>query len=732
VDELVIEWRWWAAPYFAAAGVCAAMLVLVLVRGRGPVRAPFLGFLLAIGGTLATTGTVFIAGDRPTALTFVRISQSVAVWTSPLAIEFVRALTGRKLAILRPLGWVGASIAFLLSFTPWVIAASRPYGWGFAGTAGPLYVLILAEMSLTLSVPTVLLLHLGKERRPLERVQLITVFLASAMGGLAFVDTLPLLGYTSPPLGWLPLVCAAGTLMIAIVRHRLLDVRLAVRRTLLWIALTFLGGTPFALAAMLIAPRLAEGSPLRLALLYALLVVGMRAYLVTLQPRIDRLVGRRSRDLDAELANLANQAATLQTSEELGRAIDRFLAALDRRLAALVVIDAKGRPRVALSAWGSVPAPSRQSPLLTELAHSKTLLSRDHAAGPAQIEIERACVRWGAELLGPLVEGDELLGLIAISPRQGGGVGDAVELEALDRMRVTITAALAGARLYERLHALSNELEQKAETRSQSLAKTLRDLRGAEQRLVQSEKLASLGQIVAGVAADLSDEVRTTFDHVARLRRHAEVLFAAAAEARAALPERAAGDPLFDEMRRDLGPLLDAVSEGARRADAIAQDLSRFADVDEEAPKARTTAHLAALIDSTLTLVTGHLADVAVVRDYDETLPAIPVESGPLGQVILNLILNATQAMKGSGTLTLSTRRTETHAELAVADTGPGITPEVLPRIFEPFFSTKVATTGTGLGLSISYGIVKRHGGRISVESTLGIGSTFRVHLPLP
>jgi two-component system NtrC family sensor kinase len=350
-------------------------------------------------------------------------------------------------------------------------------------------------------------------------------------------------------------------------------------------------------------------------------------------------------------------------------------------------------------------------------------------------------VRWGAEYLAPLIDGEELLGIIAIAPKAGGGIADGLELEALDRMCVTITAALASARLYERLRGLHDELEEKAEARQVSLGKALRDLRGAEQRLVQSEKLASLGQIVAGVAADLNDQVRSAFDHALRLRREAEVLFAAAERVRAALPSVA--DARYEEVARDVAPLLDAVSEGARRALAIASDLSGFASAEvglegdddrggEEPARARRTAHLAALVDSTLTLVTGHLADVAVVRDYDEHLPAIPVETGPLGQVILNLILNATQAMKGSGTLTLATRRLDGVAELAVADTGPGIPADVLPRIFEPFFSTKGPTAGTGLGLSISYGIVRRHGGRILVESIPGTGTTFRVQLPLP
>ena len=124
-----------------------------------------------------------------------------------------------------------------------------------------------------------------------------------------------------------------------------------------------------------------------------------------------------------------------------------------------------------------------------------------------------------------------------------------------------------------------------------------------------------------------------------------------------------------------------------------------------------------------------------MVREYDPELPPLMVEPGPLGQVVLNLVLNATQAMRGMGTLRIVTRRCRLDggngAELAVTDNGPGIAPEILPRIFEPFFSTKGQTLGTGLGLSVSYGIVERHGGRIHVESRPGDGTTFRVVLPL-
>jgi signal transduction histidine kinase len=509
---------------------------------------------------------------------------------------------------------------------------------------------------------------------------------------------------------------------------------MAMRRALWWIASTAMGVLLFGgLAYPLL--RLAGTHRIALIFIAAGLVLGMRIWLAAAQARLDKLVGRRRRDLDAEMAQLSDSAATLQTTEALARAADRFLRALDRRLAAFVVNERMGPPRVALSAWGSVPAPLSNSPLFVDLLRTRTIAWRDSARSAARVEVERACVRWGAEYLAPLIDGDEILGIVAVSPKAGGGLADALELEALDRMSVTVTAALASARLYERLHALHDELEQKAEARSISLAKALSDLRGAEQRLVQSEKLAALGQIVGGVAADLVDEVRGVHQRVAEVRTHAETLVRAAAARLAQNPTL--GDERVSDMARDVGPLLDAVSEGGRRALSIAQDLSRFApssllEVDEPA---RAPYRLEEIVDGTLKLCAGHLKQVFVVRDYDPELPPLLVEPGPLGQVVLNLVLNATQAMRGTGTLRIATRRCRLDggngAELVVSDNGPGIAPEILPRIFEPFFSTKGQTLGTGLGLSVSYGIVERHGGRIHVESRLGDGTTFRVILPL-
>jgi two-component system NtrC family sensor kinase len=726
----------WALAYAVSAVVGVTLTLLVYSRGRGPLRRRLALVLANVTAILFANAALFAAPDEASATHAARASQAVVAWLPLFGVAFAATL-GRSQ--LRPLVWATRVLAPLLSLlslgTPYIIAGTRPFAFGFAAVPGPLYPLVFVEVLLLNSMPIVAFDAWRHERRPLERRQLGHLLAACLIAMIAFVDTLPLLGIDAPPVGWLPLDGAAVGLLIAIVRHRFLDIRMVARRALWWLVSTVGSALVFAALALPLLALTAD-HPVTLGLMAAALLLGMRLWLATVQASLDRLVGRRRRDLDAEMAQLTDALAALQTSEALGRAIDRFLGALDRRLAALVVIEPTGKPRVALSAWGAVPAPSRQSPLLPELRSLRSPVSRDQARGAGLVECQRACVRWGAEYLAPLLDGEELLGIVAVAPKAGGGLGDALELEAIDRMCVTATAALASARLYERLHALHHELEEKAEARQISLAKALRDLRGAEQRLVQSEKLAALGQIVGGVAADLVDEVHEVAQRVAEVRAHVEAV--AGAVDRRLTAEPTLADDAVREMVRDVGPLLDAVGEGARRALAIAQDLSGFAPSAPEAPaSARAPARLEQLCDGTLKLCAGQLAQVRVVRDYDRELPPVPVEAGPLGQVVLNLVLNASQAMRGSGTLTISTRRCDLDgragagAELAVSDTGPGIAPEILPRIFEPFFSTKGQAVGTGLGLSVSFGIVERHGGRIHVESALGVGTTFRVQLPL-
>ncbi|MNV35812.1 Sensor protein ZraS [compost metagenome] len=186
----------------------------------------------------------------------------------------------------------------------------------------------------------------------------------------------------------------------------------------------------------------------------------------------------------------------------------------------------------------------------------------------------------------------------------------------------------------------------------------------------------------------------------------------------------------LEYLREDVPLLIKESKEGISRVGQIVRDLKDFSRVDNS--QEWQWANLQQGIESTLNIVASELKYKAdVVKDY-QVLPEIECLPSQINQVIMNLVVNAAQAMGPErGTITLRTGTQGETAWIEIADTGSGIAPDTLPKIFDPFFTTKPVGQGTGLGLSLSYGIVKKHGGDISVSSELGAGTTFRVQLPL-
>ncbi|WP_419183264.1 ATP-binding protein [Pseudomonas guariconensis] len=186
----------------------------------------------------------------------------------------------------------------------------------------------------------------------------------------------------------------------------------------------------------------------------------------------------------------------------------------------------------------------------------------------------------------------------------------------------------------------------------------------------------------------------------------------------------------LDFLLEDIPLLIRESKEGIGRVSQIVKDLKDFSRVDTQ--QQWQWANLQQGIESTLNIVASELKYKAdLIKEY-QPLPDIECLPSQINQVVMNLVVNAAQAMGPErGTITLRTGQQGDSVWIEVADTGAGIAPQVLPKIFDPFFTTKPVGQGTGLGLSLSYGIVKKHGGDISVNSTVGAGTTFRVQLPL-
>ena len=282
--------------------------------------------------------------------------------------------------------------------------------------------------------------------------------------------------------------------------------------------------------------------------------------------------------------------------------------------------------------------------------------------------------------------------------------------------------------------ATANETLHQEKAQQAVLIKRLEE---AQNQLLQSERMASIGQLAAGVAHEINNPVGFVNSNLGSLQRYVAdmlELLAAYEHAEGGLTEAAlapiqkvkqAIDVGF--MREDITSLMAESQDGLKRVTRIVQDLKDFSHVDESE---RQMADLEAGLESTLRVVANEIKYKADVVKEFAGLPQIECFPFQLNQVFMNLLVNASHAIEERGTITLRTGQDEHVVWVEVEDTGKGIKPENLQRIFEPFFTTKPVGKGTGLGLSLSYGIVQKHDGHIEVKSALGHGSTFRVVLP--
>lgn len=267
--------------------------------------------------------------------------------------------------------------------------------------------------------------------------------------------------------------------------------------------------------------------------------------------------------------------------------------------------------------------------------------------------------------------------------------------DAFDTMTVKLRERTAeAARLYE-----------EAIQRNQELAETNERLRTTQLQLIQSEKLAAIGQLTAGIVHDVKNPL-TVIKGVAELLLYE------------------------DHLNTEIKSELSLIRESALKANNIVSDLLKFSrqskpEMGEQDMRETVEAALR------LTAYPIRKAHVQVIKDLPDQAVIMTYDVQQIEQVLVNIISNAVQAMPGGGTLRVNLSQSDGVAAIAIQDSGTGISPEHRSRIFDPFFTTKAEGEGTGLGLSVSYGIISNHSGRIEVDSEVGQGSTFTIILPM-
>ena len=314
----------------------------------------------------------------------------------------------------------------------------------------------------------------------------------------------------------------------------------------------------------------------------------------------------------------------------------------------------------------------------------------------------------------PLLFHNKLNGFLLLGEKRFGDMFSREDLDLLETVCSQSALALENARSYQKINRLNSQHEKRVADRTSKLRAALKEKEKTQELLIRSESLAAIGQLVAGVAHELNNPLTSAIS----------LIQSTVEDLREQPPGKNTGEPLLDDLafvEKELG-----------RAKTIVRSLlglSRQTDTYKETVNLNTVVKDACRILHNQHKHTGLNMDVSL----DEDLPDISGNFATLGQVAINILQNAIQAVTNNGGMIILTTRYDSHDRkvfFECSDTGPGIPPAVQKDIFKPFFTTKGVGPGTGLGLYISHEIVRKHGGRLTFESKPGEGCRFVMELP--
>ena len=331
----------------------------------------------------------------------------------------------------------------------------------------------------------------------------------------------------------------------------------------------------------------------------------------------------------------------------------------------------------------------------------------------------------------PLIVKEKAIGVITVQSFKKNAYSE-YHLNILRNLAVHTAIALENAANYGQIKDKTIKLEN-----------TLKDLKAAQAQLIQSEKMASLGQLTAGIAHEINNPINFVYAGIDGLNTSLDALmeildkyeeiegFTGLENIFEILQEikRLKDKLYFEQTKESVHDLVNAIRDGAQRTAEIVEGLRNFSRINETELK-KVNVHKG--IESSLVLLNSKINQhqIKVTKKYDPGTPEINCYPGQLNQVFMNLISNAIEAIEGGGEIKITSRNLEDHVVISIKDSGVGMNKEVMDKIFDPFFTTKDLGKGTGLGLSISFGIIEKHKGRLDVKSKPGMGSTFTIYLP--
>ncbi len=700
-----------ALPAVALALNLVLMAAALAADRRDPRNRAFAAVTAALALWNAAVFGLRSAADADRALWWEWLVHLAVALVPVLFCEYVRVFLGvrrRGRAVIVAYPLAGAFMA--LAPTRWLVPGVRQTVWGYAPVPGPAYAAFLAYFYVYLVGATAALAVAVRRRRGGPGVSrarwILAGALVSLLGGAAdFVRFI--VGWENLyPVGIPANAIFALALGIAIVRYRLVDITVFMRRAVLY-ALASLALAPFVIGATYLSGRDGGGFHGAGPMAAALIAVGALALamplLRKLEALLDRVMFHREHGVRDALLELARELPGVTDVRGVARSLTRGLVTeIPLRSAGLYVPD-PGVQRFRALEWDV--APDEDVPPMPALAdhvliewlagRRQIFVAEDEMFGPgadaAVKDVARMLNAVDVALAVPVFEDDALTAVVLVGEKRSGDAFTRDERDLLNAVAGHATIALRNARLYDDLRCRIQEAQE------------------AQQQLMQSAKLAAIGELAASVAHEVNNPLMATLGHAGLLRR--ELPADAPAQAR-----------------------LDVIEEQTHRAAKILRGLLDFARRRE---RGLEPIDIREVLARSLELIGARLSRSGIVTDAGilGEVPLVIGDRDELTQVFVNLFNNALDAMPDDGTLRV---RIEVRSAagipcltVGVSDTGHGIGRDEITQIFEPFYTTKGDGKGTGLGLAVSLGIIRRHEGTIEVVSERGKGTTFLVSLPI-
>lgn len=588
---------------------------------------------------------------------------------------------------------LGVIFSGFLLYSPLFIKGIAQFPWGFYPLAGPIHLIYMIFL-VSMVFRFMWLLFLNYRNKPigLERERAKYIFLAIFIFSFAALDFLPNYKIVIYPVGYLFVLLYTFIIAYAIVRHRLLDIEVIIKKTIVFASLFAVVLGVFVGVTMLMQELVAGGRILGLAISSVIIILFVRPLEDFLIKITDKFLFQKKYDYLDLLSAFTTEVLSVMNIEKLTSMTVNKLSSIIQLKSCAVLLYDKEKAVMTVAASAGVDSDGiifdKGDKFLTVLRESDTLIKKN-IEDRTTIALNGIFHKLNAEIVFPLIIMDKLVGALSLGKKKSDADFTEEDIEVLCSLAKTEAIAIANAQLFDELGKTQAEAAQK-------------------------EKMAAIGTLSAGINHEICNPLG-----IIVAQNEAMILNYKKGRYK---------DISYEELFKRSLEIMGKTIELSHRATGITSRLTNFAKPAKETVFDKV--NVESKIDDALTLLSHDikLNNIEVVKIIPKGLSDIRVDAKQIGEILFNLIRNSVQAMdKHDGKITIAAAETDGTVIIKISDNGCGISDEGMSKLFNPFYTTKGPDKGTGLGLYIVRQVIERNNGRISVSSKVGEGTTFTV-----